>query len=135
MKKPESYLSIEIGSDTQHITSILDMLPKKSENVKYYNIGDVRGRDNGIHKESFYRYRYYNKDAFDANIFVEDFLNIISLEDIKRIVSLGFDVLLVFNIFLRGDRDTLSIPDAGLSAKLMRILGDLGIDYHVNISI
>ncbi|MDR1390490.1 MAG: hypothetical protein LBJ31_11010 [Treponema sp.] len=133
MIKPELYLNLEIGSDTKNISMILDMLPNNIDGVKYYNIGDIRERDNGVYKESFYRYRYYDHEAFYANMFVERLLEMISLERLKKIISFGFDVLLVFNILFEQQNDFFSIPDAGLSAKLMKTLGDLGIDYHVNI--
>jgi hypothetical protein len=133
--KPELFLSIEVGSDTKSISEILNLLPYNCEGVKYYDIGDICKRDKHIYKESFYRYRYYNDKLFDANLFVECLFQKISLEVIKKILFLNFDILLVFNINIPQSENIYSLPDAGLSSDLMKILGTMGIDYHVQISV
>jgi hypothetical protein len=138
MTKPDIYLSVEIGSDKNNILDILDLVPHDCDCAKYYNIGDVCRRDLHIYKESFYRYRYYNSDLFDANLFIEHLFIEIPPVVFKKIISLDYYVLIVFNIILSQDNNILtdaSLPDAGLSANLMKILGDMGIDYHVQISI
>ena len=137
MIKPDLFLTLEIGSDTKKVTDIISLLPQ-TDQVKYYNIGDLRERDKSLYKESFYRYRYYDYEAFDANLFVENFFKEIDSGLLIKIIALGFDVILIFHIIMPRNINTVDsilLPDAGLSAVIMKLLSEIGIDYHVNFSI
>jgi hypothetical protein len=132
MKKAEVFLTLEIGSKINKISDILRLLP--NQEIKYYDIGEINERTKRKNDTSFYKYTFQDKSAFDAELFLEGFFLLVKIDELKEIVGQGFTVLLVFHICIPEEREVI-LPDAGLSANTMMLLGKTGIDYHVQISL
>jgi hypothetical protein len=131
---PEIYLTLEIGSNEKKIDGILDLLPRKDR--KYYNIGEIRKKDNKVYECSYYCHKYSN-GLMDADYLIQEFLRCISIDILKKITKSGFKVILVYHIIYDGNLDDndLYFPEAGLSSMVMELLGKNRIDYQIHLCI